>query len=106
GVLAEHRRLTEATQIARMLFAVMHKHPLDHRNAKRVDKLFQLREQALRVSFLVRLEVGPDKKRALDQLLLCFDFKHPINNLARIFRWHSEMRPKDSYFNSKDRSNS
>ena len=88
-------RLAGANQIARMLFAVMHKHPLDHRNAKRVDKLFQLREQALRVSFLVGVEVGPHKKRALDQLVLCFDFKHPIDNLAWLFNRAGCSRQSD-----------
>jgi len=60
-----------------VLFAVMHKHSLDHGDAERVDELFQLCKQALRVSFLIHAEVCPDEERSLYQLILSFDLKHP-----------------------------
>ena len=52
-------RLARTDQIARVLFAMMHQHPLDHRNAERVDELFQLLEQTLRVSFLAGSMYAP-----------------------------------------------
>ena len=78
-------RLARADQIARMLFAMMHQHPLDDRNAERVDQFFQFLEQALRIRLLARVDVRADEKRALHHLVLCFDLKHPTANLARLF---------------------
>ena len=91
-------RFARADQIARVLFAMMHKHPLDHRDAERVDELFQLREQTLRVSFLVGVEVRADEKRALHHLVLCFDLKHSAsqssrwNEGARDLHWRGDMK--------------
>ena len=62
---------------------MMNEHPLDHRNPERIDQFLELREQTLRIRFIVRVEKRADQKRALHHLVLRLDLKHRAVNLAR-----------------------
>jgi hypothetical protein len=63
-------------QITGMLFAMINQLPVDHRDAERIDKFFELLEQTLGIGFFAGIGVRADEKGALDQFVFGFDLEH------------------------------